>query len=730
MQHLETIRKHIFSIKNRMILLGIGLGALFWIIDSAVAVYTFNEGELVTQMLVPSPHQIWRRVLVLTFIIGFAFHANYLSNKRKRATDALRASEEKYRQLVELSPDAIVIQCEDRIVFMNLAGVKLFGIKEPEQLVGKSVWDFVLPQNREIVKARYRQVQEKGEKVPMVEQRFIRLDGTQINVEVTAIPCAYEGKPSVQAIFRDVTEHKRTESELIKLRKAVEASGEVIFLTDREGIITFINPEFTRFYGYEAAEVVGKTTPRILKSGMMTLRDYKLFWKRILNKQIVKGEWRNKCKDGTLVAIEGSTNPILDEHENIIGFLAIQRDIAERKQAEQEIRKRNEELAALNAIAATASQSLDLVQLLHNALDEVLQLDMFGGMAKGMLFSLDEQNDTLSLVAHRGTPEDHPCLVNPPQLGECLCGLAVQQGQVIIANDCWGDKQHSRRWPSMNDHKDICLPLKARGRVLGAMNLRLPEDQEIIGSDVKLLTSVADQIGVALENARLFEAVSRQHERLRLLSARLTEVEEAERRRLARELHDQAGQNLTGLGINLNIIRTLMPEDVTDEVHSRLDESQALVKQITKHIRGVMTDLRPPMLDDYGLMATLRWYGNRFASRTGISVTVQGEELLPHLPPPVENALFRIAQEALTNVAKHAQATEVTITMSIEGERVCLVIADNGIGFDPSYQTKPVGDQGWGLLIMAERAEVVGARCWIESHPIYEGTRVIAEATQ
>jgi PAS domain S-box-containing protein len=558
-----------------------------------------------------------------------------------------------------------------------------------------------------------------------MEASSVQPNKAPVDPEVSAAALDDKVRPAVPSLMQTTTGRHRLEAELLTLRKAVESSGEVIFLTDRAGIITYVNPEFTRLYGYQADEVVGKTTPRILKSGLMTARDYERFWEALLNKQVVKKEFINRCKDEQVVTVEGSASLILDESGEIVGFLAIQRDITQRVLAEENLMQRNKELAALNAVATTVSQSLNLNQILNDALDEVLQLDMFGGAAKGMLFGLDEQKDGLRLISHRGAPKEHPCLARPLELGECLCGLVAQEGKVIISEDCWEDERHNRHWPTMPDHKDICLPLKVRGEVLGVMNVRLPATHEVADHDVEILTSVADQIGAAIENARLFEAVSQQHKQLRVLSSRLAEAEEIERRRLAQELHDQVGRKLTALGINLTIIRTEMPGDASQKANSLLVDSQKLVEQTTHLIRGVMSELRPPMLDDLGLADTLHWYGGQFTSRTGISVHMKGDELTRPLPARIENTLFRIAQESLNNVAKHARATEVTILLELDGEIVRLIVADDGIGYSPDQQVKSGEDHGWGLLIMAERAEAVGGRCRIEPRPA-EGGRELS----
>ena len=223
------------------------------------------------------------------------------------------------------------------------------------------------------------------------------------------------------------------------------------------------------------------------------------------------------------------------------------------------------------------------------------------------------------------------------------------------------------------------------------------------------------------------EVALRQYtDRLRSLTAQLAEVSEAERRRLSQELHDQVGQNLTALGINLNIIRAEASADASASLLSRLDDSLSLVEQTTQRIRDVMADLRPPVLDDYGLVAALKWYGQRFSQRTNIVMRVEGEEPSPRLAPRLENVFFRIAQEALTNVTKHAQATKIVATIDECNGFVSLIIADDGIGFNPAHAADGEGNQGWGIITMMERAEAEGGRCRIESGSA-GGTRVIVK---
>lgn len=217
---------------------------------------------------------------------------------------------------------------------------------------------------------------------------------------------------------------------------------------------------------------------------------------------------------------------------------------------------------------------------------------------------------------------------------------------------------------------------------------------------------------------RAEQALRAYAEQLRQLSHRLFEVEESERRRLSRELHDRIGANLTALSLNLKLVRNEWQKTST-----RLDDSEKLLDSTAQLVRDVLTDMRPPGLDELGLLAALREHAEQVAQRSGFALEVHGAEPRPRLPAATEISLFRVAQEALTNVVKHAGASAVTVSLRPEAGMVTLTIADNGAGFDGDA---PAMAAGMGMASMRERAEAVGAHPRIESAP-GRGTRVIVE---
>lgn len=217
------------------------------------------------------------------------------------------------------------------------------------------------------------------------------------------------------------------------------------------------------------------------------------------------------------------------------------------------------------------------------------------------------------------------------------------------------------------------------------------------------------------DQRRIQKTLHEREESLQALSRRLVELQEFERRQLSRELHDRIGQNLTALNINLDILKTRLSGDGTKELRSRLEDSAALLESTVDAIENVMSELRPPMLDDYGLLPALQWYAKGFSARTGINVAVRGDELAERPLPEIEITLFRIAQEALNNVVKHAGATSVEIAFERLNSGCEMSVSDNGTGFDASPDTQATSKSGLGMITMRERAQAVGGRFEVRS---------------
>jgi PAS domain S-box-containing protein len=320
-------------------------------------------------------------------------------------------------------------------------------------------------------------------------------------------------------------------------------------------------------------------------------------------------------------------------------------------------------------------------------------------------------------------------LTGANQLGVTPWGLPHQRfTQYIVSESQGAFFQHRRQLLKTKSRGSCELQMVRAGGSLFYAQLESillsSEAQEPLFQTA--LIDITEHKRVEQNNEELFEALQQKSEQVRTLSRRLAEVRELEQQKLARELHDRIGQNLTALGFQLDFIKaqllSLAPE--ASLLYSHLETSLELVEQTTDHVRDVLAELRPPVLDDYGMTAALEWYAERFARWSGLAVTVRGEELQPRPTPQVENVLLRIVQEALTNVAKHAQASEVTLSIGVDRDMVYLEISDNGIGLELARQRRPIQSKSWGLLVMAERAEMVGGLCRLESYP-GQGTQVI-----
>lgn len=206
-------------------------------------------------------------------------------------------------------------------------------------------------------------------------------------------------------------------------------------------------------------------------------------------------------------------------------------------------------------------------------------------------------------------------------------------------------------------------------------------------------------------------------EELRNYARRLAEIEEELRNKIATELHDEICRDLTVLGMNMAIISNGMKDLVPKRLTARAKVSSKMIKSISHTVRNIMVGLRPPMLEDYGLQATIRWHADLFSKRNGIAVDFDTDELFPRLSEEQETTLFRISQEAHMNVLKHAAAGTVTIKLRIVGDMIRFSVADDGEGFLPNGPSHIQNSSGWGVKIMRERAELIGGIFQVESVP-------------
>ncbi len=336
----------------------------------------------------------------------------------------------------------------------------------------------------------------------------------------------------------------------------------------------------------------------------------------------------------------------------------------------RQVLRTNEELSALNAISVTVSRSLDLGEILEGALAKVLEMM---GLRAARIF-LEAEGQTV---------------------------LTVQAGSPPVA-------------PEQPAYASV--PLQAKERVLGTMEVITDETSPLGEEDLKLLSAIGHQIGLAVENAHLYEEVQRTEGLRRQLLDKLITAQEVERKRIARELHDEAGQALTSILLGLKLIDSASD---TREAHHLIASLRALTVETLEALHDLALELRPSVLDELGLAAALKRYVKDFGAKHRLDADFQVHGLDGgRLPPSMETTLYRIAQEALTNVARHAGAANVSVLVERRGDSAILIVEDDGRGFDVERALHRSRDEGrLGLFGMQERAVLIDGILTIESQP-------------
>ncbi len=393
------------------------------------------------------------------------------------------------------------------------------------------------------------------------------------------------------------------------------------------------------------------------------------------------------------------------------------RDLMEAREQEKKIGsrlvRRNQQLSILNTISTTVNQSLDLKEILEQSLDSVLlltEVDM------GAVFLIDELKGMLDLHAYRGISPEAAELAAELGLLDGSCGGVTNHGQLVVVPDL--NRYRGRRARSLQKEKITTLvhiPLKAKGSVLGSMCIGTHCPREFDPEEQELLVALGSQIAVAVENARLYAEVQHKEQLRGDLFEKAINAQEEERRRIARELHDETSQTLTAA---LFAVEALQHICSANEIQKQLGQMHNLLQHTLDGVHKVIFDLRPSMLDHLGLVPAIRSLAKSRLESNGVRVVLLEDGPARRLSPEMETALYRVVQEAITNIARHAAARNVIITCGFSDAWVKICVEDDGIGFDMNgLMLQPDLPQGLGLLGMQERLELLGGQMEIFTRP-------------
>ncbi len=367
---------------------------------------------------------------------------------------------------------------------------------------------------------------------------------------------------------------------------------------------------------------------------------------------------------------------------------------------DEELQKQVRFLSALNQIVLTANQSLLLEDVLNNVLDAVVQVM---SVEAAWIHLLREGETMLHLRAYRGFSDRFAEQVRTMEVGAGLMGQVAQTGQSLVVKDIRQDETQAAAQEGLRSF--AAVPLQAKETIVGVLGVATRTDRRFSDTEVDLLSAAGSQIGMAVVNARLYQR-SRQAATLK------------ERNRLARDIHDSLAQGLTGIVVQLEAMERLAQRRPDQALHS-LQRAKDLARHSLHEARRSVWGLRPSALEGLSLAEALQNHTESLQADNGLHVTFESSGERRALSPDAELNLFRIAQEALNNVQRHAQARAAHVQLDYEPGFLRLSVQDDGVGLPDSDNPALYdnGHEGFGLIGMRERATLLGGELRIESRP-------------
>lgn len=686
-----------------------------------IALWNAERNHSVGQELFESrfvgEHALRWLISTLVFLLLIALLSLILHHRERKISSGLK----RFRALFENSSNPVLVADDQGLAqYANPAFVKWSGL-EKAAVAGQNLFCRMRmvdePERSEDLWALAKPALASG-KEWTGEVKLQRPDGRTVVSELILSPVIdSRGRFSeCMALHSDLTERKEFTRKILETqrqyRNIVESSLDGIAVV-QDGRLMFMNPSAVSIFGYASPEEM-----KTINFSDVIAPHYRHtvlgeYSNRGIGEEIFRGyEMRGITKRGKVIDIEANAHIV--EWNDRAALQVSFRDITERKILEREQALWLWEQETLSEIDRKIVGMVDLGKLFAAILQQTMNLTHanFGGV-----LLLNEARTHVQWRTVQGTGSS--CSGDTFAVTDVLQSVC-KKGEASVLHD--SDAEAPKRLSTIpvigeeNLVSTAWFPLVVEGKCKGMLVVGFKAYHDFAGREMRLLTSLAEKHSIAMVNAQLYNDLLQREKELEILSGARVQAQEDERRRIAREIHDGLGQMLTAIKFNLEIFEDTI--SAGEEEQKRIDDMKGLLDSVMKEARELSYNLMPSVLDDFGLAPALQLLSEQFANRTNVKVMFQSHGLTERLDPQIEIGLYRIAQESLNNVAKHAEATEITLQVIRHSNGVRLVIEDNGKGIlrhqDIEHAT---AKGGMGLVSMRERAASFGGTITIDSSP-------------
>lgn len=654
------------------------------------------------------------------------FLAEQLRRYNAKVMEQIYQKEESFLEILNRIPDGLFTTDQEfRITYFNSAAEKITGFTAYDA-VGMYCKDVFKNRICEIDCALKQAIKERTN-IYNREYSITNIRGQKIPIICsTTVFRDHEGRITGGIeIFKDITELKNLQEEIVrrekKYRRIFEGSHDMIYITNLEGALLDVNQAAVEMLGYSNKKEllsVG-TVKRLYKKA----EDRNLFLKEMSREGSVRDfEVDFKKKDSTPVHVLISSRQYQNPESGDIEFEGIIKDITQRKMAEEAMIQRNVELSVLNATAMALNRSLNLNLVFKESLKNIIKVL---GLRRGGVFLVDPVKKRAELQVCYGLPPIQTTAQQGILFKDALLRkyLLEKMGSFFpkpifppFQITYPSDKGKPIPWLS-------CFLITSKGKGLGFFGLDIPPGRELSPHETHLLGSLANFLGGALENANLIKTIRRHRQELRRLTEKLFQTQEEERRRIARELHDEAGQALTAVKLGLDRLEEALPaKDQT--LKGQVEEIRQMLLRTSSEIRRLSYRLHPTLLSDLGLEPALDLYLKGVSPHSHLKIDFRMVGFDHRLDPNLETVLYRFSQETLNNAIKHSQAEHFRLSIIRSYPKIIFLAEDDGIGFDGQI----VGSRkrSLGLLGIRERTSLLEGTFQLKSQK-GEGTKIRIE---